>query len=161
MPLTSSDLEDFLKKMGVEYRIFFHGETYSAEKASKELGVNLENIAKTIVFINERVEPLLVIMPGGYKVNQDKLAKMLGFKKLRLATSEEVLNHTGYEAGGVPPVGHLKQIPSIVEESLLSKDKVHAGGGAVNATLEISPKDIVRILNAKVMSVPSSPKKTI
>lgn len=161
MPLTSSDLEDFLKKLGVEYRIFFHGETYSAEKASEELGISLENIAKTIVFINERGEPLLVIMPGGYKVNQDKLAKTLGFKKLRLATPEEVLNHTGYEAGGVPPVGHLKQIPSIVEESLLSKDKIHAGGGAVNATLEISPKDIVRILNAKVMSVPSSLKKTM
>ncbi|MBO3840022.1 MAG: YbaK/EbsC family protein [Thermoproteota archaeon] len=160
MPLTSSDLEDFLKKLGVEYRIFLHGETYSAEKASKELGVSLEDIAKTIVFINERGEPLLVIMPGGYKVNQDKLAKTLGFKKLRLATPEEVLNHTGYEAGGVPPVGHLKPIPSIVEESLLSKDKVHAGGGAVNATLEISPRDIVRILNAKVMSVPSSSKKT-
>ncbi len=160
MPLTSSDLESFLKKLGVEYKIFFHGETYSAEKASEELGVSLEDIAKTLVFINERGEPLLVIMPGGRKVNQDKLAKILGFKKLRLATQEEVLNHTGYEAGGVPPLGHLKQMFSIVEESLLSKDRVHAGGGSVNATLEISPKDIVRILNAKVMSVPSIPKKS-
>jgi len=160
MPLTSSDLEAFLKNVGVEYKIFFHGETYSAEKASRELGVSLEDIAKTLVFINEKGEPLLVIMPGGYKVNQDKLAKILGFKKLRLATQEEVLKHTGYEAGGVPPVGHLKPIPSIVEESLLSKERVHAGGGAINATLEISPKDIVRILNAKVMSVPSSLKKT-
>ncbi|MCS7138545.1 MAG: YbaK/EbsC family protein [Crenarchaeota archaeon] len=159
MPLTSSDLENFLKKLGVEYRMLFHGETYSAEKASEELGISLENIAKTIVFINESGNPLLVIMPGGYKVNQDKLAKMLGFKKLRLATQEEVLNHTGYEAGGVPPVGHLKQIPSIIDESLLSKDRVHAGGGAVNATLEISPRDIVKILNAKVMSVPRSSKK--
>jgi len=159
MPLTSSDLEAFLKKLGVEYRMVFHGETYSAEKVSRELGVGLEEIAKTLVFINEKGAPLLVIMPGDRRVNQDKLAKTLGFKKLRLATQEEVLNHTGYEAGAVPPVGHLKEIPAIIEESLLYKEKIHAGGGAINATLEISPKDIVRILNARVTSVPSTLKK--
>ncbi|MEM2981141.1 MAG: YbaK/EbsC family protein [Thermoproteota archaeon] len=160
MPLTSSDLENLLRRLGVEYRILFHGETYSANKASKELGLSLKDIAKTIVFVNEKKEPLMVIMSGDRKVNQDKLAKMLGFKKLRLATRDEVLNFTGYEAGAVPPVGHIKQIPAMVDESLLSNEKVYAGGGAVNATLEISPVDIVRILNAKVMSIPSSSQNT-
>jgi Cys-tRNA(Pro) deacylase len=159
VPLTSNDLEAFLKRLNVEYRIVFHGETYSAEKASKELGVGLKDVAKTVVFVNEKGEPLIVVMPGGCKVNQDKLAKMLGFKKLRLATQEEVLNYTGYEAGAVPPVGHVKQIPAVVDETLLSREKVYAGGGAVNATLEMSPTIIVRILNAKVMSVPSVSKK--
>lgn len=154
MPLTNEDLDVLLKKSGIKHRIMIHGETYSAEKASKELGVSLKNIAKTVVFVNEKGEPLIVIIPGDCKVNQDRLSKILGFKKLRLATQEEVLNHTGYEAGAVPPVGHVKQIPAVVDEALLSSEKVYAGGGAVNATLEISPKDIIRILNAKVMSIP-------
>lgn len=154
MPLSSKDLESFLKNLNVEHKIFLHGETYSAEKASKELGISLEHVAKTVVFINEKKEPLIVVVPGDHKVNQDKLAKMLGFKKLRLATREEVLNHTGYEAGAVPPVGHMKQIPAVADETLLSKEKVYAGGGAVNATLEISPADIVRLLKAKVMRIP-------
>lgn len=154
MPLKSSDLEAFLKNTDVKYRIFFHGETYSAERASIELGVSLMDVAKTIVFVNENKEPLIVIMPGNRKVNQDKLAKTLGFKKLRLATPEEVLSHTGYEAGTVPPVGHVRQIPAIVDETLIQKEKVYAGGGAINATLEISPIDIVKILNAKIMRVP-------
>lgn len=160
MPMTSSDLENFLRRLGVEHRVLFHGETYSANKASKELGLSLKDIAKTIVFVNEKKEPLLVIMSGDRKVNQDKLAEVLGFKKLRLATRDEVLNFTGYEAGAVPPVGHVKQISAVVDESLLSSEKVYAGGGAVNATLEISPIDIVRILNAKVMSIPGSSKNT-
>ncbi|MEM4228927.1 MAG: YbaK/EbsC family protein [Thermoproteota archaeon] len=154
MPLSSRDLEVFLEKRDVKHRIFFHGETYSAEKASRELGVSLDQVAKTVVFVNERSEPLIVVVPGGRRVNQDRLAKTLGFKKLRLATGEEVLSHTGYEAGAVPPVGHLKQLPAVVDETLLARDKVYAGGGAVNATLEISPADIVRLLNAKVMKIP-------
>jgi Cys-tRNA(Pro) deacylase len=152
--MSSEDLEAFLKNRNVEYKILFHGETYSAEKASRELGISLENVAKTVVFVNEKKEPLIVIVQGGRKVNQDRLAKMLGLKKLRLATGEEVLSHTGYEAGAVPPVGHVKQLPAVVDETLLSKEKVYAGGGAVNATLEISTADIVRILNAKIMRVP-------
>ncbi|MBO3809893.1 MAG: YbaK/EbsC family protein [Candidatus Brockarchaeota archaeon] len=154
MPLSSKDLEAFLENRKVNYRIFFHGETYSAEKASRELGVSLDQVAKTVVFVNEKSEPLIVVVPGGRRVNQDRLAKTLGFKKLRLATGEEVLSHTGYEAGAVPPVGHLKQLPAVVDETLLSRGKVYAGGGAVNATLEISPVDIVRLLNAKVIKVP-------
>ncbi|NHV99616.1 MAG: YbaK/EbsC family protein [Thaumarchaeota archaeon] len=154
MPLSSRDLEVFLESRSVKHRILFHGETYSAEKASRELGISLEQVAKTVVFVNENKEPLIVVVPGGRRVNQDKLAKTLGFRKLRLATEEEVLNHTGYVAGAVPPVGHVKQVLAIVDESLLSKEKVYAGGGAVNATLEISPIDIVRLLNARVMKVP-------
>ncbi len=154
MPLSSKDLEAFLENRKVNYRIFFHGETYSAEKASRELGVCLDQVAKTVVFVNEKSEPLIVVVPGGRRVNQDRLAKALGFKKLRLATGEEVLSHTGYEAGAVPPVGHVKQLPAVVDETLLSREKVYAGGGAVNATLEISPVEIVRLLNAKVIKVP-------
>ncbi|MGB9718514.1 MAG: aminoacyl-tRNA deacylase [Thermoproteota archaeon] len=154
MPLSSNDLQVFLKNRNVKHRVLFHGETYSAEKASRELGIGLERVAKTVVFVNEKKEPLIVVVPGGRRVNQDRLAKILGFKKLRLATGEEVLSHTGYEAGAVPPVGHLKQLPAVVDEALLSMEKVYAGGGAVNATLEISPVDIVRLLNARVVSVP-------
>ncbi len=154
MPLSSSDLKSFLENRNVKHRILFHGETYSAEKASRELGVSLNQVAKTVVFVNERGEPLIIVVPGGRRVNQDRLAKKLGFQRIRLATGEEVLNHTGYEAGAVPPVGHLKQLPAVVDEALLMEEKVYAGGGAVNATLEISPRDIVNILNAKVMSVP-------
>ncbi|MGQ9479389.1 MAG: aminoacyl-tRNA deacylase [Thermoproteota archaeon] len=154
MILTSRDLERFLIERGVGHKLMLHGETYSAEKASIELGVSLSDIAKTVVFVNENREPLIVIMPGDRKVNQDKLAKMLGFRKLRLATAQEVLEHTGYEPGAVPPVGHRKKILAIMDESLISKNKIYAGGGAVNATLEISPRDVAKILDVKVIRVP-------
>ncbi|MGQ9597387.1 MAG: aminoacyl-tRNA deacylase [Thermoproteota archaeon] len=152
--MTSADLQTFLKNLGVEHKILFHGETYSAEKASRELGVSLTDVAKTVIFVNENGGPLIVVMPGGRKVNQGKLARTLGFKKLRLATPEEVLNHTGYEIGSVPPVGHLRSILAVVDEALILKEKVYAGGGALNATLEISPTAIVKILNARIMKVP-------
>lgn len=154
MPLTHEDLKAFLSTKSVGFQIYLHEETYSAKKASKILGKDIKKVAKTVVFVDEKRAPLLVIMPGHRKVNQNKLAKLLGKKKLRLAKPEEVLEATGYEAGAVPPVGHKDEILTILDEELLELDRVSVGGGSVNATLEISPKDIVTLQHAKVMSVP-------
>jgi len=154
MSLGPKDLEEFLKSKGINFKIRFHGETYSAKKASEELGVEISSIVKSIVFTDERGNPYIVIVPGNKKVNQTALAKEIGVKKLKLATPEEVLKFTGYEAGAVPPVGHKEKITAIVDESILEKEVVYAGGGSVNSTLEISPKDIVKILEPKIMKVP-------
>jgi Cys-tRNA(Pro) deacylase len=154
LPLTHEDLKAFLADRDVNFKIYLHEETYSAEKASKVLGKDLKKVVKTVVFVDEKRNPLLVIMPGHRKVNQNKLAKLLGKKKLRLAKPEEVLEATGYEAGAVPPVGHKNEILTILDEELLELDRVSAGGGSVNATLEISPRDIVTLQHAKIMRVP-------
>lgn len=154
MPLTPKDLEEFLRNKNIAFKIRFHGETYSAKKASEELGVSLSSIAKSLIFVNEEGNPLLVIVPGDKKVSQSLLAKMLGLKKIRLATAEEVLKFTGYEVGAVPPVGHKETIPVILDETLLAKKVIYAGGGSVDSTLEISPKDIVILVNPKVIKVP-------
>ncbi|MBO3757630.1 MAG: YbaK/EbsC family protein [Thermoproteota archaeon] len=154
MPLSPKDLEEFLRSKNINFKIRFHGETYSAKKASEELGVSLSDIAKSILFISDDGNPLLVIVPGDKKINQSLLARMLGFKKLRLATAEEVLKFTGYEAGAVPPLGHKENIPVILDEILLAKKVIYAGGGSVNSTLEISPKDLEKLLSLRVMKVP-------
>lgn len=138
-----------------DFVIRIHNEdTYSASKAAEILGVSIDQIAKSILFINEENEPILVIVGGNKKVNQTKLAKQLGFKKLRLANKEEVLSHTGYEAGGLPPLGHSKQIKTYMDSEILNKKKVYAGGGSPNATLEIDPKIIRSLTNAIVIEIP-------
>ena len=154
MPFTHEDLRKYLERLNIKHKILMHEETYSAKKASAVLGIDLSKIAKTIVFIDENNEPLLVIMPGTRRVNQNRLAKILGKKRIRLARPDEVLEFTGYEVGAVPPVGHIRPIRTIIDEELLKWDVVSAGGGSVNATLEISPKDIVKLQNAEVMKVP-------
>jgi Cys-tRNA(Pro) deacylase len=152
--LTTKDLEKYLKENNITYEIQIHEETYSAAKASEILKVEIDKIIKSLIFINEKDEPILVIIPGNKKVNQTKLAKMLGFKKLRLAKPEEVIEHTGYEAGGVPPVGHKKQLQCYIDEEIIGKEFVYGGGGAVNATLKIKPKDIIKLTQGKVIRIP-------
>ncbi|HLI46199.1 MAG TPA: aminoacyl-tRNA deacylase [Geobacterales bacterium] len=154
MPLGPDDLERYLKEKGVEYELKIHEDTYSAFKASQVLGVSIDDIIKSLVFINEKNEAILVIVLGNKRVNQSRLAKMLGFKDLRLARPDEVLAQTGYEVGGVPPVGHIKKLKCYIDENVIKKIYVFGGGGKVNATLKIKTQDILKLLDATVINIP-------
>jgi prolyl-tRNA editing enzyme YbaK/EbsC (Cys-tRNA(Pro) deacylase) len=60
---------------------------------------------------------------------------------------------TGFEIGGVPPIGHISRVPIVVDRSVLEHDLVYGGGGDEGHMLEITPKDIVRLTNALVANV--------
>lgn len=152
--LGPKDLENYLKEKGIDYELKYHEETYSAGKASQVLGIDVSDIIKSLLFMNEKGEPILVIVPGNRRVNQTQLAKILGFKKLRLAREDEVIEHTGYEAGGIPPVGHKNKIKCLIDEEVMKKEYVYGGGGAVNTTLKIKPKDILNLTEGMVMTIP-------
>jgi prolyl-tRNA editing enzyme YbaK/EbsC (Cys-tRNA(Pro) deacylase) len=81
------------------------------------------------------------------------MAKILGYKKLRLATPEELRNITGYEPGTLPPVAHKQNIRTVLDEDVIDEDYVYAGGGSLGSSLKISPKDIARLQNALILKV--------
>ncbi len=151
--LTANDLAEFLKRAGVNYEILYHGETYSAEKASKVLNVDIKSVAKSVLFMSDTETPVLVVLRGDKRVSQNRLAKELGFKKLRLATEEEVVKTTGYRPGAVPPVAHKSKILTVVDRDLNELEYVFCGGGSVGATLKIRVSDIIKLQDAKVMDV--------
>lgn len=151
--LTANDLVEFLKRNGVQYEILYHGETYSAEKASKVLKVDIKSVAKSVLFMTDLGTPVLVVLRGDKRVSQNRLAKELGFKKLRLATEEEVVAATGYRPGAIPPVGHKSKILTVVDRELNGLEYVFCGGGSVGATLKIRVNDIIKLQDAKVMDV--------
>ena len=141
-------LKAFLEEKGIEFEIIEHGASYRADQASKELGIDIKKIVKSVLFMNENKEPILIIVRGDKRVDQGKMAKALGFKKLRLATPQELTEITGYEPGTLPPVAHKSQIRTLIDEDVLAEDFVYAGGGSLGASLKISPKDIVKLQNA-------------
>lgn len=75
----------FLAKFPYDIRVIeFDESTKTAEDAARTVGVEVGQIAKTILFIT-RDGPVLVTTSGDVKVSQSKLKKHLGVKgKLKL-----------------------------------------------------------------------------
>ena len=77
----------------------------------------------------------------------------LGTGKIRRATADFVLEHTGQEVGGVAPVGHPKKIRTVLDESLKHHNLLWAGAGDHNSMFSITYEDLQRITDAEELTV--------
>jgi prolyl-tRNA editing enzyme YbaK/EbsC (Cys-tRNA(Pro) deacylase) len=121
----------------------------TVEQAAKK--VQAEKIAKSIVMIDSNGEPLLAIVSALNMVSHKKLKAILNVRDVRLANAQEVLQHSGYPVGGVPPFNKIKRV--LVDQQLLRNETVVVGGGDINKLVEIRTKDIVTALNPKVADI--------
>lgn len=149
---TVDKLRTFLKNKEVDFRILrFNSKTTTVKEAERALGINRAKIVKTILFVDEKINPILAIVTGNRRVDEKKLARVCGLKSVRKAAPEEVKMFTGYDVGALPPVGH--NILTVIDEDVLKNDVVYGGGGDVNSLLEIKTRDLKRLTNAIIAKI--------
>jgi prolyl-tRNA editing enzyme YbaK/EbsC (Cys-tRNA(Pro) deacylase) len=81
------------------------------------------------------------------------VAEQLGAGRIRRASPDFVLDHTGQEVGGVAPVGHPKKIRTLLDLSLQEHESLWAGAGDHTAMFSITYKDLLRITGALELKV--------
>ena len=74
-------------------------------------------------------------------------------RKIQKADASFVREVTGFAIGGVPPVGHLQEIPTFIDEDLLKFSELWAAAGTPNAVFNIASSELEILTNAKVISV--------
>jgi prolyl-tRNA editing enzyme YbaK/EbsC (Cys-tRNA(Pro) deacylase) len=135
-----------LRAAGVEPEIReFPDGTRTAPEAAAAVGCEVGQICKSLVF---RVgdEPLLVVASGANRVDEARF----GASK---ADAAFVREQTGFAIGGVPPVGHARDIETVVDEDLLAYDVVWAAAGTPRAVFAIAPERLVAVSGARVARV--------
>ena len=126
--------------------------TRTSEDAARQLQCDVSNIAKSIVFEGQDMA-IVVITSGSNRVDRKKKPKkILGYKPGQ-ATPEYVLESTGYEVGGVPPFGHLKETRKIIDEDLFKYDLIWGAGGTADTVFPITPEDLKEICKAEIRDV--------
>lgn len=135
----------------VEPTVFPFG-TRTAAQAADAIGCDVASIVKSLVFMVDET-PVLVLMPGDQRVDVDKLAREASGKAVRRATLEEVRTHTGYVAGGTPPIGHAEPIPVFADRRLQLTDRVWAAAGTPNTVFPVGVDDLVGAAGARWVDV--------
>ena len=93
---------------------------------------------------------MLVLMPGGEKVNWAKLRKHLGVSRMTTATSEEVLEITGYETGAVSPFGLPQPLRLLADQKILFHEEISVGAGIRNAGVILKSQDLLVALDPEL-----------
>ena len=126
-------------------------EKLGAVEAAAHLGVSPEIVYKTIVAIRTTPgKPILSVIPGNQELDLKKLAQAAGEKKIRLATHQQAEDLTGLQTGGISPLALInKGFQVFIDDRARSLAEIFVSGGQRGLNLQLSPKDIARLANAR------------
>ena len=126
----------------------------SASEAAFGLGIEVGQIASSLIFKLPDQSPLLIITSGRHRVDTDLVASNLEVEKLERVDADYVKEKSGFSIGGVSPIGWLNP-PSIVliDEALNDYSVVWAAAGHPHAVFPTSCNELKSALAAKVMKV--------
>jgi len=118
----------------------------TAQDAATALGIQVGQIASSIVFKLPSGNPLLIVTSGRHRVNTDLVSRDLGVEGLGRADADYVKNVSGYSVGGVAPVGWLNA-PEIIliDRALGEYEEVWAAAGHPHTVFPTSFDELLRV----------------
>lgn len=127
--------------------------SYGLEAAEK-LGVEPARVFKTLaVAVDER--SVIAVVPVTHSLSLKALASAVGGKRASMMELSQAERVTGYVAGGMSPLGQKKTFPTVVDEGALRWETIFVSAGRRGLEIELSPDDLVRLLNARIAAIVS------
>jgi prolyl-tRNA editing enzyme YbaK/EbsC (Cys-tRNA(Pro) deacylase) len=151
---SAQKVQDALRALGFDLTVIEHAEsTRTAQEAAERVGVTLGQIVKSLIFKGKVTgKPILVLTSGANRVDEKRIKAYAG-EKIERANADFVRDATGYAIGGVPPVAHVRQMETYLDEDLLKYDVIWAAAGTPNAVFELRPDNLQKMTGGKVVQV--------
>ncbi len=138
-----------LESFGHSTEVRETGEARMAQMAADELEVDVDQIAKSIIFKGETTgEAILFLTAGGNQVDVTK-ASDLAEEPLGKADAALVRIQTGFAIGGVSPIGHKNPIRCWIDPHLLKFEVVWAAAGTPHHVFSSTPNQLANMSGAK------------
>jgi len=141
--------------LGVKGEINILAETArTAIDAANGLGIEVGQIASSLIFKLPSDNPLLIITSGRHRVDTDLVAKNLGLPELGRADANYVKEVSGYSVGGVSPIGWITTPEiTLIDQALNDYEIVWAASGHPHAVYPTSFAELITCTGATPMVV--------
>ena len=125
----------------------------TAAEAAAALGIEVGQIASSLIFKLPDGSPLLVITSGRHRVDTDLVAQNLGIEKLGRVDADYVKEQSGFSIGGVAPIGWVSPATILIDQALNDYEVVWAAAGHPHAVYPTSFAELLGITSAQPMVV--------
>ena len=154
---------EVLKSKGIQGNIVaLKDSARTAAEAASALGIEVGQVASSIVFKLPNGKPLLVITSGRHRVDTELVAKKLGVEKLHRADADYVRSVSGFAiggvspvgwvsepAGGVAPIGWVSPATILIDQALNDYEVIWAAAGHPHAVYPTSFAELLAITSAQ------------
>ena len=137
-------VESLLKQHEVAFQVLRHEPVYTSEEAARVRGTPLASGAKALICKGED-RFVMFVVPADRKLDSRAVRRVKGWRKLRFATREEVLELTGLAPGSIPPFGSLFSLPTLCDERLGENDVINFNAGDHGISVSMRYADYVLV----------------
>lgn len=124
----------------------------TSQEAADALGVQVGQIAKSVIFRRKADEvAVLVVTSGDKRVDEKKVAALVG--PLGRADADFVKARTGFTIGGVSPLAHASEPVTLIDRELFRFGEIWAAAGHPNGVFKLSPAQLEALTGAPVADV--------
>lgn len=146
-----------LKKAKVNHHIHNYdhvpGTTAYGEEAADKLGVSYDRLFKTLVISTDEMRIMVTILPVSKQLDLKRLAKAVRAKKAKMADKKDVERITGYQLGGISPLGQKKRLPTVINRSALDFETIYVSAGRRGLQVELAPWDLAFLTGADFLEI--------
>ena len=125
----------------------------TAQEAATALGIEVGQIASSLIFKLPDDSPLLIITSGRHRVDTELVANNLGIEMLGRVDADYVKEKSGFSIGGVAPIGWVSPATILIDHALNDYEVVWAAAGHPHAVYPTSYSELIECTGAKPMVV--------
>jgi Ala-tRNA(Pro) deacylase len=143
-PSVFQRVESLLQEHGVAFQVLRHEPVYTSEEAARVRGTPLASGAKALVCKGQEGF-VMFVLPADRKLDSGAVRRAKGWRKLRFASREEVMEMTGLAPGSIPPFGSLFGLPTLCDERLGENEVINFNAGEHTVSLSMRYADYVLV----------------
>jgi Ala-tRNA(Pro) deacylase len=137
-------VESLLSQQGIDFKVLHHEPVFTSDEAARVRGTPLASGAKALVCKGEAGFVMFVV-PADRKLDSHAVRRAKGWRKLRFATREEVMELTGLVPGSIPPFGSLFGLPTLCDQRLGANETINFNAGDHSVSVSMRYVDYVQV----------------
>jgi Cys-tRNA(Pro)/Cys-tRNA(Cys) deacylase len=145
---------DALRTAGVEHRLmeYEYRSDDAAAWAAEALQIEPERMFKSLVAVaGDR--PVFALLPASADLSLKRLAAAAGAKHAQMAAPRDAERLTGYQVGGISPLGARRALPVFLDASAEGFELVCLNAGGRGLIVELATGDLVGLTNATLVDL--------
>jgi Ala-tRNA(Pro) deacylase len=146
-------VKGYLDDAGVVWEAREHPETMSSAEEARALGVDPDEVAKTLL-LKDRAGYALAVIPGGHRLDMHKAREVTGDTHTRLATEDEMeSDFSDYDLGAVPPVPGLLGLRCFIDPLVREREWTVFPAGTHTDSVRMKTADLLGLSESTVVDL--------
>jgi prolyl-tRNA editing enzyme YbaK/EbsC (Cys-tRNA(Pro) deacylase) len=134
----------FLEELAIPFREIHHAPTYTSEESAQARGESIRIGGKALLLKTDEIYRL-VVLSASLRLDSAAIREHFGTRRMRFASTEELMELTGLVPGSIPPFGQpILPFELFVDKSILENQWIAFNAGSVRDSIVMTVEDYLK-----------------